>query len=622
MRFKTTLLLLVSVLGLGAFIWFVERRADSTERRETRARYALRMDPAKVTALHLVAGDVNIDCEKQGKRWRIIKPVEARADAGEVARILDELARLPRGEVITASEQKKQNLSMSDYGFDPPRARIMLRTEQRDMTVLIGRDAALGGSLYIKEEGQPDIISTGTNILAALPRDVVELRDRRIFDGFPADVTSISMRRPEGFLQLSRDAQGLWRIRKPLSARAAGTAVQELLDQLFELRVAEFVTDSFEAASLYGLDEPLAQVTLATEKQEQTLLLGKVLDQDANRVYATVEGVEAVYTVASNSLETLRVRVDRLRDRRLVVLPAYDITYIQVEEGERVVKLLQTNDAWHVVEPKQYRADAQRVQVLLSEWSGARADAYSDEPATNLAELGLDPPARKILLARSTPVTASTNIPGPIADPAEAVQILISSADAGNGRIMVKVDGEDSLYLMASDPIHAISLDPLYYRDHEVLAIDPASVRTLAVQRSGKEEAVERDSTNTFRAAGGGKQAVDMVAIDDMLTLLRGLRAVDLIAEDPTDLALYGLDAPAATLAVGLARGTAGLGKSLLIGAEIPGDYVYAMVKGQDVVFTLEKGMAVRLTHGLYNVPSPSEQTPVENGTNKTDAGP
>ncbi len=622
MRFKTTLLLLIAVLGLGAFIWFVERKADTTERRENRARFALRVDAAGVKALGIVAGDLQIDCEKQGRQWLITKPVKARADAGEVERILDELTRLPRGEVITAAEQKKQKLTEADYGFAPPRARIVLRTEQRDIAILVGRDAPLGAGLYIKEEGENDIISTGTNILAALPRDVVDLRDRKLFEGFPADVTSISMRRPEGFLQLARDAQGMWRIQKPLTARAAAPAVQELLDGLFELRVDEFVADSFEAASLYGLDEPMAQVTLASNKKEQTLLLGKLSDQDATRVYATVGGVEAVYAVPSNSLETLRVKVDRLRDRRLVVLPAYDISYIQMEEGERVVKLLQTNDAWHVIEPKQYRADGQRVQVLLSEWVGARADAYSDEPATNLAELGLDPPARRILLARAPPIALPTNAPRPVVDTAEAIQILISSSDAGGGRLMVKVDGEDSLYLMASDPIHAISLDPLYYRDHEVLALNPASVKTLAVQRGDAAEAVERESTNSFRAAAGGKQAVDMVAVDDMLSLLRSLRAVDLIAEDPADLAPYGLDAPSATLVIGLTGGTAGLGRSLLFGSAIPGDYVYAMVKGQDVVFTLEKGIADRLTRGLYNVPSPSEQSPVENGNYKTDAAP
>ena len=48
-----------------------------------------------------------------------------------------------------------------------------------------------------------------------------------------------------------------------------------------------------------------------------------------------------------------------------------------------------------------------KVQVLLSEWTGARADAYSDEPATNLAEMGLNPPARRIMLARNRPVARS-----------------------------------------------------------------------------------------------------------------------------------------------------------------------------------------------------------------------
>ena len=622
MRFKTTLFLLIAVLGLGAFIWLVERKADTTERREDRARFAIRVDSSKVTALELVAGDLQIECEKKGHQWLITNPVKTRADGGEVQRLLEELERLPRGEVITAAEQKRQHLTEADYGFVPPRARIVLRTEQRDVTILVGRDAALGGSLYIKEDGQPDIISTGTNILAALPRDVVDLRDRRIFEGFPADVTRVSVRRPEGFLQLVRNAQGMWRIEKPLSARAAGPAVQDLLDKLFELRVHDFVADSFAAASLYGLDEPVAQVTVASDKQEQTLLLGKLSDQDSGQMYATVQGIEAVYTVPSNSLESLRVKVDSLRDRRLVTVPAYEISYIQMEEGERVVKLQQTNGVWHVIEPKQYRADEQRVQVLLGEWTGARADAYSDDPGTNLAEVGLAPPARKILLARNPPLPPTTNAPEPVAEAGESASILISSSEAGDGRIMVKVEGEDSLYLMASDAMHAMSLDPLYYRDHQVLALDPSNVRTLSVQRDGAEDSIERESTNSFRAAGGGKQTIAKAAADAILAELRDLRAVDLIAEDPADLSPFGLDAPKVTLAVGLAGGASGLGKSLLIGGTIPGGYVYAMIKGQDVVFTLEKGVAERLTHGLYNVPSPSEISPIENGTNKPAAGP
>jgi hypothetical protein len=625
MKYGSTILLLLAVLGLGAYIWFVERKGETTERREEQARYALKVDASAVTRFSVATDTMQITCEKEGRQWVLAGPPRTRADGGTVERLLEELERLPKGEVISADEQSRAGLGMADYGFDRPRVRITLGGDSFQTIILVGADAKLGDALYVKEEGRPDIVSTTTNILNAVPRSVTEIRDRRLFEGFPSDATRITIRRSDGFMELAKSPEDAsWGVQKPVRARAAAASVQALLDALYEVRVSEFIADSVAAASLYGLDEPAVEVAVLSRGGEQTLLLGRNAGRSADQVYATLQGADEVFSVPTNILGVLQVKLDALRDRRVVTLPAYDIGYIEMQEGERTLKLAMTGGTWRAIEPKQFVADEERVQVVLSEWTGAKIAAFNDEPVTNMAEVGLAPPARRLVLARGIPAPLSTNAapgaPGEVTSRA-GVSILVSAVSAGHDRFMVYVEGEPSLYLVDAAPVHAISVDPVVFRDRHVLSIEPADVLSISVQTSGVEQVVERDSTNSFRAAGGAVKDVDLRGVDALLRAVKSLRAVDLIVEDSPDLGPFGLAEPRATITLGLSA-DAGLGKSLLLGGEAGEGYVYAMIKGQDVVFTLEKALAETFTTALYKDASSSELITVESPLQKEPAGP
>ena len=308
MKYGTTIVLLVAVLGLGAYIWLVERKAETSERREEQARYALNVEAAKVTRFSVLTDTLQITAEKESRQWMLTQPSRTRADVGAVERLLEELERLPKGEVIGEEERKRLGLTLADYGLDRPRVRIAIGQPGSEQVILVGRDARLGRSLYIKEESRPEVVSTTTNLLGAVPASVTDIRDRRLFQGFPSDVTRVSIRRTAGILELARDAQGGWRIQKPVEGRAAEAAVQDLLDGLFETRISEFVAESVAAASLYGLDEPAAQISLTTRNGEQVLRLGRVVAHAPDQTYASLEGTEEVFSVPTNIVAALQVK--------------------------------------------------------------------------------------------------------------------------------------------------------------------------------------------------------------------------------------------------------------------------------------------------------------------------
>ena len=198
----------------------------------------------RISYLRFESTNVVVECAEEDGKWMLIQPVRDRADSAAIDRMLSGLQNLPRGEVITASERESRNLQLSDYGFDLPWAKITLGDNLRRRTILVGRTALLGGSVYIKDESLNDIIATDTNLLQLIPQAAADLRDRVIFHGAPEQVRRLDVHSGSGFFQIARGEQGQWTLQQPISARASPMAVQEMLADLFDLRVEQFVAES------------------------------------------------------------------------------------------------------------------------------------------------------------------------------------------------------------------------------------------------------------------------------------------------------------------------------------------------------------------------------------------
>lgn len=170
MNFRTTFYLLVAVLFLGGFIWFVDRKSESTRERKEQARKAMKIVADRISYLRVESTNFVVECAEEGGKWMLIQPVRDRADSAAIDRVLSGLQNLPCGEVITAAEREHRNLRLSDYGFDPAWAKITLGDHLRRRTFLVGQTALLGGSVYLKDESLSDIVATDTNVLWLIPR--------------------------------------------------------------------------------------------------------------------------------------------------------------------------------------------------------------------------------------------------------------------------------------------------------------------------------------------------------------------------------------------------------------------------------------------------------------------
>ena len=566
---RATFALLLATLLLGGFIWFFERGGDTTEQQIARARFALHIQPDRITRIGIASPAVKMQFAKQGDGWHITEPLQALADDGRIEQLLAQLSFLPRSQIITEAQLRRRHQKAADYGLDQPRWRVTLGDRDSEMTLLIGRNAPTGDALYVQQGGRHDVVVTPTNMLSAMPASVSDFRNRWLVPGVPDEVVRLELRSRAGFVQTAINAHGDWQVTKPIAARADAAAVRDALRQLFAARIVDFEASSKVGASLYGFDEPSLQCSVLSRDGAvgQTMLLGKTVEGRTNLVYATKQGEEEIFTVDRGLLAALTISQDDLRDRRLMSLPSQRVTEIHVESGEQSLTLTRTNGAWFITAPHFARADARKVQLALAEWGGARVKSFNDQPGTNVAALGFSPPAARVSFTGD--FGGGGDAPGTI------VCEISSNAESGALRT-ARISGEDSLCRIDASALVALPPQPLYFRDSDVLAVDAGAVRSLAFERGGQTSMVRLDASN---APPDSAAAV--------LKLLQPLRAREFVTEDTRDLSGYGLQPPEATLTVGL-KATGTLSRIVMVGRRAPTGGRFATIQGMDLVFTLD----------------------------------
>ncbi|MBN1270001.1 MAG: DUF4340 domain-containing protein [Kiritimatiellae bacterium] len=619
MRRRTTILLLMAVVLLGTYIWHVERKAETTEERDRRGRRVMQIDPDSILLVRMEFETNVVECAREGAGWLLRRPVSGRADAGEIRRILYDLSELPRGEIITAPDREARGLALGDYGLDRPRARITLGDSRVSRTLLIGRNAPLGGFLYVKEETGEDVIAVHEDLLDLVAVNVEGLRDRNLLPGEPARVRRLGLQRADGFVQLALNERGRWMIEQPLTARADRVRAMKLLDELFALRIRRFVTDAPGDAAACGLAEGERQVTIWSvgEDRGEVLLLGHAVEDDADLVYAKWTGEDSIYAIPASAVRLVETRANELRDQRLVPLAASDMACVRIEEGERALELRREPDgAWYIVEPRRAKADPERVRKLVSTWANMPIESFVDDHGTNLAALGFVPPAR-VLTFSARPADAASPA-GPADD--EVVRVSVSSMERGANRILVMLAGEGSFYEISETALDDISLDPLHLRDRTVLRLAAGDIRKIVLARGGAEQALERTDAGSAFVPVGGPPGVgaSQEQLEELLATVSHLVASAFVAEDPKDLSPFGLDVPQAVITLGLS-GAAGIGRTVLLGGAAPGDGRYGMVRGEDVVFVLSQAVADVLTRDLYTVMPNASEGSLDTGNDRTE---
>ncbi len=577
---RSTLVLLAGILVLGAFIWVQQVWRAKVPSKEVRRVRLFDLNLDTLVSLQFQHTNLVVDCVKENGIWMTggTERGLGRADVALVYKMVASLNSIGKGTTITAKHLEMRGLDAAEYGFSEPTVEITAIDNKGRHRWLIGRKTPLGDMLYVKQGDEDDLYTVSDTLLSSVPAQPDALRDRTLFSGKIPGVRRVEIRGFGGFIQILKDAKSEWQIQQPLAAAADPQAVEDLLGKLYRLRIEDFVAENVSDFSVYGLQGETRQFSLGgIDGTSRMLVIGDEIVDRPGFVYARRADDTSVFSLKAEVLDLLDIKLDDLRDVRVLSLPIKDISYISVARGTEQLELVFDEfGRWVIAKPVMWDADRRAVTELLRLWEAAVITEFGDTNTSATAEW--------TLMFGSAELSQTNRI-----------------------EVFPTFGEKDGLHIMREGTVCQINLplvpetilDPLEFKDRQLWQLQKEDIQKISVEKARQSrQVVERQADGSFSPGEtNGMVRVDDGAVDRLLNKLEAVSVVDYVAYNPRDLSIYGLSEPSVALHMGLA-GTNQLGRVLLVGEEAAQGF-YAMVKGRDVVFVLDKSLVEILSTDL-----------------------
>ncbi len=277
MKPRTLLILAVLVAGLGAFVWF-GRELPSTEDLEARAKRVVLIEPDEVSALQIeragrtlrLVREVGESDPAEGSpgEWRLITPVDARADGPLVDGLVSRLVGLEK-------ERTLEDVERAAVGLETPRALVRLSTASGETVLEIGAEVPASDTMTLAIEGEAPVFVVPSLVWSDLAKEAGEWRDKNLFTGQRSDIERISLENAGERVVLARRGDDFW-VESPIGDRADQTLVNGLISTITSLRAERFVDEGEADRAARGLDpaEVVIEVTLGGRETPMRLELG------------------------------------------------------------------------------------------------------------------------------------------------------------------------------------------------------------------------------------------------------------------------------------------------------------------------------------------------------------
>src|SRR5216684_6696865 len=257
---RSTIALLVVLIGLGAYIYFVvSKKSDSTAPKQEKLFASLEASKLGELKVKSESGDVTT-LKKDGDVWKIVAPIQTAAADTEATGVANALGDI---DVVRVVEENPTDLK--PYGLDSPQIDVEFKSADGKTAgqLLVGAKAAAGGNRYAKRADQKRVVLIAQFHEGSLNKSTFDLRDKSIIkfdrakvDGLDAVVNGKAME----FTKASAD----WKMVKPVVARADFSAVDGLVGHVEGAQMKALVTSTPTPADLkkYGFDKPQATINL------------------------------------------------------------------------------------------------------------------------------------------------------------------------------------------------------------------------------------------------------------------------------------------------------------------------------------------------------------------------
>src|SRR5438309_2410103 len=244
------------------------------------------IDRDKIDALHVVANGKTVDFAKDGGDWKIVKPVQTKADFGSVEGLI---GRVQSAQMKSIVADEANAADLRKYGLDKPQVTVDLNAGSSKATLLIGGKAD-DNTVYARDASRPAVATIEKSLVDDLKKGADDYRVKDLFQFRAYNATHVEIARGDQKIVFDRvkpasdKEQDKWHRASPNPADVDRDKVDALLAKIANMRAASFV----ESTAKTGLDKPAMVVYVKFDdgKKEERVTLGKVGDD----VFASRQG--------------------------------------------------------------------------------------------------------------------------------------------------------------------------------------------------------------------------------------------------------------------------------------------------------------------------------------------
>jgi hypothetical protein len=388
---RTLGVLVILLGGLAAYLYYVDAEKPVGETEEKPKVFAVEADQIEELKVSTITGGV-AQLTKSADGWHLTSPQQVRADDSEVTGITSNLASVSIQRVV---DENPSNLG--DYGLREPVAEVSFRVKGgKDFkTLQIGTKTPTGSDMYAKTADGKKVFLVFGYLESSLNRTPFDLRDKKIISFDRDKVDRIEVRRGTALVSLAK-ANGEWRMVAPVAARGDFGAIEGLISKMQSAQMKAIVTEDPSQFVKYGIDPPLAEVTIFSGSAKAVMAFGsKTAD---NFIHVRDLSKSLVVTAPADLFDEIEKGPIEYRRKDLFEFRTFNLDRLDVTRDNTTLTFERLKgkgkdgaDAWQNATTKK-AVDAAKFEAFLTRLAGTRAQSFADEKT----KTGLDAPAATI----------------------------------------------------------------------------------------------------------------------------------------------------------------------------------------------------------------------------------
>jgi hypothetical protein len=252
----------------------------------------------------LERGDRRITFAKVGVNWRVTEPLAEAAESSDLETLVADLGKL-RADTWVA---EKTGANLKSFGLDKPAAKWTLANGDQTVLVLsLGTKTADGRVHVATDKGE----LIGLLDPAMSGRILAEYRQRKAWELDAAQATEITIAASGGKLTLEKTGPKWTDAAKPDSVIDSAKVI-DLLGALGSLTVESYAADKSADLRLFGLDKPVATLSVTSAGAKRVLEIGGTVGgTDGKQRYARVAEKDRSDVFVLSAADTTRLTRDR-----------------------------------------------------------------------------------------------------------------------------------------------------------------------------------------------------------------------------------------------------------------------------------------------------------------------